>query len=161
LKEFETLYALVEISVALAGFSAIVVLFKRGDSGSWLASDANRFNGMLIHAMSAAFFCILPPLLSVFSTNEAVIWSIASSLLGVQIILHSAVVIWLAKATFLIRSSIFLALGAVVLQFLNVAEIHYSREFRPYLAGVLWHLIQAGVLFVNLIWVRALDTQSE
>lgn len=161
MKEFETLYALVEISVALAGFSAIVVLFKRSDSGKWLAADADRFNGMLTHAMAAALFCILPPLISVFSTDETVIWSIASGILGVQIVIHSVVIWWLPSADLFVRSYLLMALGAVILQFLNVAEIHYAREFRPYLFGVLWHLVTAAILFMSLVWVRSDDTQSE
>ena len=43
----------VEISVALAGFSAIVVLFRRGESGTWLPRDADRFHGMILHAAAA------------------------------------------------------------------------------------------------------------
>ena len=39
--EFETLYALCEVTVALAGFAAIVVLFKRNDSGRWRPADAD------------------------------------------------------------------------------------------------------------------------
>jgi hypothetical protein len=161
LKEFETLYTLVEISVALAGFSAIVVLFKRSDSGKWNATDADRFNGMLIHAMSAAFFCVLPPLISVFSTDEKIVWAVASGILGIQIVGHSLVIWRLPSADFLIRSYLLFALGAVVLQVLNVAEIHYAREFRPYLVGVMWHLISAAVLFMGLIWVPAADVQRE
>ena len=60
LAEAELLFTLAEISVALAGFSAIVVLFKRRDSGRWHAADGNRFNGMVFHAIFAAFFCIFP-----------------------------------------------------------------------------------------------------
>jgi hypothetical protein len=161
LKEFDTLYALVEISIALAGFSAIVVLFKRSDAGKWLPADADRFNGMLIHAMAAAFFCFLPSLISVFSTDEKVIWSVASGILGVQIAMHSLLIWRLPSADFLLRSYLIFALGAAALQALNVAEIHYAREFRPYLVGILWHLITAAVLFMNLIWVRAADIQSE
>ena len=86
------LYSLAEIAVTIAGFSAIVVLFKRSDSGTWLPSDADRFNGMLIHAMAAVFFCVLPSLIAVFETNEGTIWSIASAVLGVQIVGHSIII---------------------------------------------------------------------
>ena len=47
--ETELLFTVAEISVALAGFSAVVVLFKRRDSGKWRAADANRFKKSHIH----------------------------------------------------------------------------------------------------------------
>ena len=155
------LYSLAEIAVTIAGFSAIVVLFKRSDSGTWRPADADRFNGMLIHAMAAVFFCVLPSLIAVFETNEGTIWSIASAVLGVQIVGHAIVIFRLEAIGLRGRLFLVMALGAAVLQILNVFAIHFSREFGPYLVGVLWHVLHAGGLFVSLVWARSSDTRSE
>ena len=90
--ETELLFTVAEISVALAGFSAVVVLFKRRDSGKWRAADANRFNGMVFHAMFAAFFCILPSIVGIFTQKPYLIWSISSATLGIQILIHASVI---------------------------------------------------------------------
>ena len=47
----DVLFTVAEIAVALAGFSAVVVLFKRRDSGRWRAADADRFHGMVVHGV--------------------------------------------------------------------------------------------------------------
>ncbi len=156
----DILFALAEVSIALAGFSAVVVLFKRGVSGEWLPADADRFHGMLLHAMSAVFFCIFPSLISVFTTDQHFIWSIASSGLGIQILVHCTVILRLPSTGSGARVLLLLGLGAIVLQVLNVTGVYFSYEFRAYLGGVLWHVFQAGVLFVRLVWVPSSDIRS-
>jgi len=91
--ELDTLFTLGEVAIGMAGFSAIVVLFKRGDSGRWRADDADRFNGMLIHAMAAAFFCVLPAFLAVLIDAPSRLWVVGSALLGTQIALHTGIVL--------------------------------------------------------------------
>lgn len=157
--EFDTLYTLAEIAVALAGFAAVVVLFKRTDSGKWTLEDADRFNGMLMHAMAAGFFCILPPFLSVFTSDPALVWKVGSIALGTQIVAHSWKILSLPSSTILVRASLVVPLVVAILQLLNVTEFVYSAEFRPYLAGVLWHIFQSGLLFTLLVFLRASDTQ--
>lgn len=157
---FETLYALAEIAIAMAGFAAIVVIFKRRSSGGWAVADADRFNGMLLHAMAAGLFCILPPFLSVFTADASVVWAIASSFAAVQILAHAGVILTLPSSSRPVRIALVLPLGMVVLQALNVFEIYFAREFRPYLGAVLWHMFQAGLLFVMLVFVRREDTEG-
>ncbi len=150
-----TLLTFAEIAIALAGFSAIVVLFKRRETGTWLPEHADRFIGMVVHAMAAAFFCVLPVVVAAFASGT-VTWSICSASLGVQVIVHVIAVLRLSSTGRLGRVGVVLGGSAVVLvQLLNVFGIGFSREFGPYLVGVLWHLLHAGGLFVALVWVPA------
>lgn len=158
--EFATLYALAELAVAMAGFASIVVLFKRGRTGGWVPADADRFNGMLLHAMAAGFFCVFPPFISVFTSDPSRIWTIASASIAVQLLLHAAVIFWLPSTTIRIRLALVLPLGLVGLQFLNVLGVWFAGDFRPYLAAVLWHIFQAGLLFVTLVFVRDEDIEG-
>ena len=64
-EQTDTLLALAEVAVALAGFSAIVVVLKRGVTGQWTSHDADRFHGMIIHAIAAVVFCLLPMIVDV------------------------------------------------------------------------------------------------
>lgn len=162
LNELDTLFTLAEIAIGMAGFSAIVVLFKRRDSGAWAADDADRFNGMVLHSIAAAFFCILPSVLDVFTGDPAWTWTLGSALLGAQVLAHVVIVLRLPSSSLAVRISVgSMGLLVVVLQLANAAGLGFAREFGPYLVGVLWHMFQAGLLFVSLIWVRAADVEGD
>ena len=159
--ESETLPSLAEIAITIAGFSAIVVVFKQRDSGEWLPDDAHRFHGMLSHAMFAAFFCLFPSLISVFTADQSLIWSIASSALGVQLFANCIIIFRLPSGGWPARLSLLLSLGAFALQVLNVTAVYFSHEFRPYLGGVLLHVFQAGALFVSLVWLPSSGIRND
>jgi hypothetical protein len=158
----ESLLPLAEIAIAIAGFSAIVVLFKQRGSDEWLPDDADKFRGMLGHAMFAAFFCLFPSFISIFTADQSLIWSIASSVLGVQLF-SNCIIIFRLPSSFgwPARLSLLLSLGAFALQVLNVTAVYFSREFRPYLGGVLLHVFQAGALFVSLVWIPSSDIRND
>lgn len=159
--EEDLLFTLAEIAVAMAGFSAVVVVFRRRDQVGWAPADADRFNGMVLHSMASAFFCVLPSLLRVFTEDPALVWSFGSAAIGVQILAHCIVVYRLPSTGGSALGSLIAGLAVGFLCGLNVLGIGFDREFRPYLVGVLWHVLQAGVLFVMLVWVRADDVQRE
>ncbi len=146
---------LAEIAVALAGFSAIVVLFRRTNEGRWRAEDADQFNGMVIHAVFAALFCLLPAMIEVFVQDPRLLWAIASAVLALQIVGHATGVILLASTNPSGRASMVLGYGLAALLALNAAGVGFDRAFGPYLLGVLWHLLLSGALFVLLVWVPA------
>lgn len=149
------------MSVAFAGFSAIVVIFRRRDSGLWRAEDADRFHGMVLHAVAAVFFCLLPSMVGVFAARAEAVWTVSSAILGLQIVGHVAIVLRLPTTGSGGRTIVLGAgLAAALLQGLNVAGVGFPHEFGPYLLGVLWHVFQSGVLFVWLIWVAPEDIES-
>ena len=59
-----------------------------------------------------------------------------------------------------VRVVLSLGVVVIVIQALNVLSIYFSREFGPYLLGILWHVFHAGVLFVALVWVRSSDSSD-
>jgi len=157
--EEDLLFTLAEIAVAMAGFSAVVVIFRRRDEGHWVPGDADRFNGMVVHAMASAFFCVLPSLLRIFTDSAPQLWMLASGTIALQIAVQCVFVYRLPTTG---RSAVLTLLtgaGISVLCALNALGIGFEREFRPYLVAVLWHLLQAGVLFVMLVWVRRDDVK--
>jgi len=158
----DTLFGLAEVAIGMAGFSAIVVIFKRLDSGQWRRDDADRFNGMLIHSMAAAFFCVLPPFLAAFLAEPVTLWRVGSGLLGLQIAVHASLIARLSSTAGIARGVVLAgALVALDFQVLNVTGADAARGFAWYLIGVLWHLLHAGALFVMLVWVRASDVQGD
>jgi hypothetical protein len=78
----ENLAVLAEIAVGLAGFSSIVVVFRRGsDSGSWKPEDVARFRIMIEASLVAALFAILPAALRGLGLMNPQLWPIVSALL--------------------------------------------------------------------------------
>lgn len=162
MSESETLFSIAQVAIGLAGFSAIVVGFKRLESGDWHRADADRFNGMLIHAMCAALFCVLPSILAPFAPSASALWTLASALIGLQIAVHAGLVLTLSSTDLAGRIQVGgFAAAVVLLQASNVLGVGFDHAFGPYLVGVLWHVIQAGVLFVMMTFVRAADIRDD
>ena len=155
----DTLLSLAEVAVTLAGFSAIVVVFKRGEGGKWERSAADYFKGMIVHAAFAVLFCLLPSLLNVAIQDSVTTTHVAAAILGVQICAHSVGVMF-AKTT-PAAGRVSLSLGVVIglTQFAAFTDWGVHREFDIYVIGIMWHILQAGVLFVMLIWIAEEDIE--
>lgn len=150
----ETLLTLAEVAIGMVGFSAIVVLFRRRAADTWRRADADRFHGMVIHAVHAAFFCILPAIVRDFVVDEASVWALCSGLLGVTTALHVARASTLSSNSLPARAALAGVGGLVVaLLFLNALLLSESHGFGLYAIGVFWHVVQAGLLFVMLIFI--------
>ena len=71
-----------EIAVAFAGFSSLVVLFRRDASGRWRRIDALAFRDMIGISLVAAAFSVFPFLVLQFSPQPAMVWGSLSALLA-------------------------------------------------------------------------------
>ena len=151
----EILISLAEVAIALAGFSAIVVVMKRATSGNWSRKDADQFHGMVVHSMFAASFCFLPSIINVLIQDPVMAMHIACGALGLQIIGHCLVVIFYASAGTWAKAFLFLGLLFGLLQFAAFSDWGVQRELDLYIVGVLWHILQGGFLFTRLVWIPA------
>lgn len=149
----DTLLSLAEVAIAMAGFSAIVVVLKRGGSGNWTELDADRFLGMVVHAVFAVVFCFLPSVINIIVQDIVTTVHIACGLLGIQIIGHCIGVMRLSTSD--VKSRVSLAAGLLfgILQFAAFTDWGVQRELEFYTVGVIWHILQAGILFVMLVWI--------
>jgi hypothetical protein len=149
----EILISLAEVAIALAGFSAIVVVMKRTTSGNWARIDADRFHGMVIHSVFAASFCFLPSIINVLIQDPVTAMHIACGVLGLQIIGHCLVVMFYASAGSWAKAFLFLGVLFGLLQFSAFSDWGVQRELDLYIVGVLWHILQGGFLFTLLVWI--------
>lgn len=149
----DTLLSLAEVSVALAGFAAIIVVLRRGNEGKWTEASADQFHGMVMHALCAFVFCLVPMLVDLVVQDVVTTFHICAALLGTQIILHSIGVMFMSTTELVGR--LLLSLGLVIgaLQFTVFTDWGAQREFVVYTGGIIWHVMQAGVLFVLLVWI--------
>ena len=153
----DTLFTLAEVAIALAGFSAIVVVLKRGSEGRWSATDADRFHGMVIHAICAVVFCLFPAVLNAVVQDAVTTFHIAAALLGVQILCHAVAVMFFATTDTASRLALGVGVCIGLFQGAVFTDWGIHREFEIYQVGVIWHILQAGVLFVMLIWIPRAD----
>ena len=151
----EIFQTLAEVSVAMAGFSAIVVMFKRRENDIWRKSDADRFHGMILHSMLAVLFAFLPFAFTNFDIESVVTFRWCSSLLavvtGLQVVVTSRLE---SRSSMLVRLQVLIG-GAFIalLQATAGLGVFPEQGLGVYFLGVLWHLVQAGGLFVLLIWI--------
>ena len=77
----EILFSLAEVSIALVGFTGIVVaLQQRSD---WSTSTAVRFSALVWPSVTALGACYIPELVSYFQSDADTIWRLSNGLLGV------------------------------------------------------------------------------
>jgi hypothetical protein len=80
--EAEGLLTFAEIAVAFAGFSSIVVLFRRDPGGKWKRVHALAFRDMITVSLLAALFSLLPFALTRLGLSPATVWGSLSGIMG-------------------------------------------------------------------------------
>jgi hypothetical protein len=155
----DSLAVLAEVAVGLAGFSSIIVVFRRrSGADNWEPEDALRFKLMLEASLIAGLFSILPAAMAGVDIAPNLLWPIHSAaLLGyiVSVLLRGWRQVRSLPAQALSpRVAAVMLLGGVitiVVQALNVLEIGFTQGSGPYLFGVSWLITFAGVMFYRLI----------
>jgi hypothetical protein len=147
----DILLTFAEVSIAVAGFAAVVISFVDKTDKTW---NKHMFQGLIGHSMMAFLFSCLPFLLLPFFEDEGIAWRITSSILGsitfLQIILIQIVD---KQSPKILRLSLLIhGLPMIFLQVLNITESFFQSNYGPVALGVFWHLAQAGVIFSYFIW---------
>ena len=155
----DRLMVLAEISVGLAGFSSVVVVFRRrSSSGGWRPEDAFRFNAMLEAGLLAGLFAVLPGAVTGLGVPPSFLWPFVSSLLLAYVVFES----WrrsrqLARLPTDSLSGGLIGLVAaanfavVAVQALNIVDWLVPRGPGPYLFGVTWLTVYSGLTFYRLV----------
>jgi hypothetical protein len=162
----QNLSILAEIAVGLAGFSSIVVVFRRGSAHApWSRGDVFRFQDMLESSLVAALFAILPAALGGLGLDAPNLWSIVSTLFFVFVV--SNTIRRVRQLSRLpagalsdpLRVFFIIMLGVVAtVQLLNVLGWIVPKGPGPYLFGVTWYTIYAGFMFYRLV-ILPISTQ--
>ena len=154
----DALFSLAEVSVAFLGFAAIASLFRQRDATDWRPDG--RFWGMVGVASLALVFSLLPLPLLFAEVAPSVTWACCSGLLSL-VTAGSGVIGFVlyvrdrAASTANLPLVVLLELliwGSAGLLLANAVGA-IGRSFWPYLAGLVWLLVLAVVMFVRLLWV--------
>ncbi len=157
----DTLLTLAEVSIAFAGFTSVVVIFRRREAG-WLPSDAFRFQAMLVVSLSCLLFSVLPVVLHSYGVREDALWggtsaAMALALAGGLVASRPFLRELAERPDWSSNLSRILSFGQVIvltLLVLNAVSLGFRREPGPYLTGLLWMLLLCSNYFVRLVAIR-------
>jgi len=147
-----------EIAVTLAGFSSVVVVFNRRESGKWEPADIARLRGMLGSSLGAALFSVLPVGIHRAGVAEATAWSVSSFVMSCWMMFVVFVVfrrnrLLLAESYSLRLNRAMIASMAIAALLLQMNAFSLGLTVGPaaYIFAVVLVLVQAGVLFMRLV----------
>ena len=163
----QNLSILAEIAVGLAGFSSIVMAFRRGSAHApWNRGDVFRFQDMLESSLVAALFAILPAALGGLGLDAPNLWPVVSALFFIFVVFNSLrrVRQWsrlpagaLSNPLYVFFIIMLVVVAAV--QLLNVLGWIVPKGPGPYLFGVTWYTIYSGFMFYRLM-ILPISTQT-
>jgi hypothetical protein len=147
-----------ELAIAFAGFAGVVIVFRERDRESWSGRDRSAFRGMLRNSLAAGLFAVLPFPLFAFGFTGGRLWSVLSGLLALHLFRSLYIVSMILRdvpevslrSPELALSSLGL-LVALLLQLGNLPTQTSYHGAAPYLAGVCWLVMTAGITFWNLV----------
>ena len=146
----EMLISLAEVAISIAGFASIVLAVKTTSSQTWHQQDTDFFTGMAFHTMFSIFFCFLPAIVNIFVQDPVGTLRITCAILGTQLVLHGGFVICLPTTKGLLKILPFVGCLFGALQFFSFTDWGAQREIELYIAGIIFHILQAGALFLLL-----------
>jgi len=149
------------VAIAISGFSGVVAVFGGRADGKWSPAERFRTTNMLILSLGACLLSFVPLTEEAFQIPEQALWTTSSFLLFVFCASYFVYTITMLRNPALrrpgglliwVRVVYFICLTlAGVLQALNVAGAPVKRGAGPFIAGLLFVLIQAGLQFAFLV----------
>lgn len=147
-----------EISIAIMGFTAIVIMF-RPYHDNW---NNNMYQGMIGHSFQALIYSILPFVLEAYHCKPAIIWTTGGIVLGSFTFFQGLMVMLFDKNANIITKGIMFIISSFIsaLQLLNIIGIGSSQEKGPYIIGICWHIFQSLFIFTMIVSKR-IDTDEQ
>lgn len=163
------LLGIASVATAISGFSGVVAVFGGRAEGKWAPEDRFRTTNMLILSLGAALLSFLPVVEELFAIPDQILWVTASvALFAFCAFYYVYTAIMLRKPSLRrpgalikwVRVVYFICLAlAIVLQVLNVAGVLVARGAAPYVAGLMFVLIPAGLQFAFLVLAPLTSTE--
>ena len=156
-----TLLGIASVATAISGFSGVVAVFGERADGKWSSGERFRTTNMLILSLGACLLSFVPLTEELFQIPDQILWITASFFLGAFCAFYFVYTIIMIRKLKLLRPGVLvewvrvvyfncLAL-AIVLQALNVAGVLVGRGAGPFVGGLIFMLIPAGLQFAFLV----------
>ena len=165
----QSLQTIAEISIAFAGFSGLIVAFRR-HRGPLTPVERFRLQILLALAFAAMLLAFLPELLAEAGIAAPRVWVASSAVLGGWALLF--VGWWTLRSRRISRQvpEIFdwfafarMAAGhALIITLQLLVVLGVVREHAPaaYLAGLIWFLLHAAHQFARMLFVQPRDPDT-
>lgn len=160
---FDTLLTLAEVSIGLAGFAGIVVVFGRGP-GALPPADSLRLAALVGASLGTLFLSLMPIALNALGLSEPALWQWSSAVMvafvapahviGMLRIRRISAEMLEVVPIHLIAVGVFLLLGNLVAQVCNSVGAPWLPSFGVYLSGLILYLGFAAFQFARLLFVR-------
>ncbi len=159
----QSLQTIAEISIAFAGFSGLIVAFRK-NTGPLTDVEKYRLQILLALAFGAMFLSFLPELLQNLEIDVQKIWVYASSALSLYSIVF--LIWWISASRRIMRvvPEIFnwfafsrMAVGHVAIVSLQVAVIFsvlVEKGAAVYVIALIWYLMHAAQQFARMLFVH-------
>ena len=158
LEHSDVLHTLAQISVTLAGFIGLILVFQRGDRTTWSQSEKNTMFHLLYTSLSVLGLSLLPLLIQPGFNESITIWRVCIPLVGLahavgatraMLELRRGEISIPPRAGYVFMAGSYLLLGLTVAIasgfFLNLASL-------VYLVGLGWLLGVTVAAFASLIF---------
>jgi hypothetical protein len=163
LEAFETLLTLAEVSLGLAGFAGIIVVFGRGP-GVFPPADSLRLAALVGASLGTLFLSLIPVALSAVGVPEPELWQWSSAIMVALIVpghvigaLHIrriAAEMFEVTPVYLLGIGACLLLGNLIAQICNTLGVAWLPSFGVYLFGLIGYLAFAATQFARMLFVR-------
>lgn len=154
----EIFQTLAEVSIGILGFTAIVIMFKSQNS-KW---NHDMFSGMIAHGIQAFIYSVLPFILIEYHCTLSTTWTVCSAVLGTFTFFQGISVAVLDRSSKLNTRLIMVITSTTVsvLQYLNIFGIWTQQEKGPYIVGIVWHVLQALIIFSMIVTKKTEEDKS-
>ena len=159
----DTLLTLAEVSLGLAGFAGIVVLFGRGP-GALPPADSLRLALLVGASLGTLFLSLIPIALSFVGVAEPELWQWSSAIMvavavpahlfGLSHVRRNAAELFEVVPFYLIAIAAVAFLANLIAQICNALGVGWPPSFGVYLFGLLLYLLFAAVQFARMLFVR-------
>jgi uncharacterized membrane protein YozB (DUF420 family) len=156
-----TLLGIASIATAISGFSGVVAVFSGRADGKWSPAERFRTTNMLILSLGACLLSFVPLIEELLRIPDQVLWIATSFFLLVFCAFYLVRTAIMLRTPELRRPGVlvewvrvvyFVCLVlAIVLQTLNIAGVLVGRGPGPYIGGLMFVLIPAGLQFAFLV----------
>ncbi len=166
--QFEALIGVGQLGIALSGFAGVVFALS-GREAIALPENRGRLRALLENGLAACFLSLIPQILWGLMSAQ-IVWALSSAayLLYASVGMgRSLLQMWrdmVADPTLServpLRLTIFTSVGAVLVMMLQVGNIASWQSFNAFFLGVVFLLLIAALMFIQLLATKLAAQQS-
>jgi len=173
MEEAGQLLTLTQVAIAVAGFAGVIGTFQFKEGEKIRRGDAVGLSMIVNTGIMAAFYSILPFLMSNFGIRDEIVWAISS---GSGTVIYIIFLFYAARRLkkfkmyktinkLLVFFLFFVAFIIIIINIMNAFNIVFKREFGPFYISLIYALGSVCYMFSRLllrpIWRTIRKQESE